>query len=594
MPLMPSRRFFEEEEKRRRKENQAVFFDFLTKENRELASFVSMDVKTAFGQIARILCSYEEARKQLREAAEIAEAVKLPESMSKMLDYCAGCKPVVRNFIFREVLAACAKNEDLQTFRLITERYGNRFGIVRYIPRVSEDAFLDLAWLSKGDRGFFVTENPEFLDLLEIEEDRGEESAGSGKGAEDTIFENRCFLPLRLPDELDPNAKVDLSMKIISGEYRTGRAALIHGDSVMLLYLKERGVRFEHGITRIKRGRRAIDVNLPETALLSAGGLAVSIALEESIEEEKIRDEENSIIKYLPEDYLELLFACNPEAAEFLEDSLAVTCASRAVLTAWLQAGSRSRKQNLEVLRTVLQACTNISSTATHGDSAFGRMNQHRLCDEVNMTGNAIPAFLRELYHSCEDTYDRNLVCRLAYCYWLRRPVRKAEIYKAIPRVDWDIPDGDMREYFSEVRDIAWFFCLLCKTGLRGALDVMPDNIKRIREWMQWEEGKPLPIGNEISEFEEIFLYVDVQGFKKALQDVQFVSEHKGYLDAFASMMISQNAWDSVIPAYEHGFLTIENLSSMLAGKLCVPEDVKEEIMKRMHSMSVEKALRIR
>ena len=169
------------------------------------------------------------------------------------------------------------------------------------------------------------------------------------------------------------------------------------------------------------------------------------MALERCTKGERIRDREDSIIKHMPEEYLELLFACNPEVAEYMEDSLAVSCASKEVLTAWLQAGKRSGEQKLAVVRTVLQTCTDASANS----SACGSINIHRADDHVNMTWKAIPAFLRELYHSVVDTYDRNLVCRLAYGYWLHLHFHAKHMEHGVV---WDIPDEDMREFFSEVR----------------------------------------------------------------------------------------------------------------------------------------------
>ena len=154
-----------------------------------------------------------------------------------------------------------------------------------------------------------------------------------------------------------------------------------------------------------------------------------------------------------------------------------------------------------------------------------------------------------------------------------------------------------MREYFSNVRDIAWFFCLHITDGLRYSLEEeKAEHFRRIREWMQWEKGMPLPIGDEISEF-GIWILDDaaqaVQCNETVLQDVQFISRHKDYLESFLDRIIEDGGWECVIPAYEHGFLTIENLTSLLAVELCIPEQLKGEIMKRMHSVSVEKELKV-
>ena len=55
----------------------------------------------------------------------------------------------------------------------------------------------------------------------------------------------------------------------------------------------------------------------------------------------------------------------------------------------------------------------------------------------------------------------------------------------------------------------------------------------------------------------------------------------------------SYQASSCVIPAFERGFLTGENLSSMLESKTTIPEWLTVEIMQRMRSVAMEQELRI-
>ena len=269
---------------------QRAFFDYLPMEENRMIQFVVLEMKAVFARIHQILWEYrrmteykERAEDSVRVFEKRGNSPVLLERMWEMLDQCIGFMPLIRNYIFREVLAECAQNDDINTFRRITDRYGSRFGIVRYIPGIKREAKIRGMIMPAGKRDTFLTRKPAFLDLLEIEEDCG-----------DRTNRIRSFLPLCLPGEARP------SMKIISGEYRVGRAALLDGDESLLAYLSGREVRLEHGETTIRKGSDILDVNLPEAALLSGSCTAVGMALAACRPDEKIRDGVDAVIKRIP------------------------------------------------------------------------------------------------------------------------------------------------------------------------------------------------------------------------------------------------------------------------------------------------------
>ena len=609
MPLNIGRvRRDQEEEERQRRRDLSERNNYLPFGYQNLTPFVCFETKIAMHHIVRILSAYVRADHHVSE------------EMLLGMDRCKDFVSVFRNFIFREILSFCAQGNDLETVRLITKRYGGRFGIVRHIPGCSleaDEALHDVSgWFHKNwDEDTFVTRKSAFLDLMEMEEEVPETMSGI-----------RRYLPLRFAEEIES------SMKILSGECSAGRVALLDGSDEMLGYLKKRGVRFDGGITKIVydtgtmlAGMR-INAGVLDAALLSGSSMAAGLALECCGPDERICDGVYSTARLLPEDRMENLLQEHPDLISHIEDSLAVTCASRSLLQAWLKEDSRPDEQKRSVLRTVIEECTLIQK---EDDACFlprigaarpqyGKLNWRKLertrdgfrteFNEAMKKGTIYTANTRDPYHSRKTEYavqsgksitgylkylrnvitdpdGRKAVCRLAYLYWIENSNTSSEF----------LSDQDMKKFFEAFdtdTDISWFFSMIIR---KQRTNITVNLYQKLREWMRVEKGQELVIGKEYNRSEDIisdYIAVSELREKGALEFLRYEADEM-YTRGLMDMILEEEEWMSVVPAYRQGFLTQKDMVSVLDRKRGVPEWLIAKVMNLLKNASVEKELRI-
>ena len=546
-------------------------------------------------------CGFRDAQRVssiLQDLQRIQRGEKLTDQILRSLRDCTGFHPDLKAYIFREILAACAACDDLTSFRQITERYGNRFEIVRSIPfkksltEISRDSGEDISREAGGyhssldlsdrrDRDPFITRKKEYLDLLDIGKLPEEISGGTFEVTSDepgfvTLYCGMFFKKQAVVGSMPAWDSYALQI------------AFMENDTELAQYLSHRGVKESKKQILVLRPRKdrytdRYRIGVLDTAILCADERAVAEALRISSPDTRFRPD--SLLMELPEQKWGRLLQTYPELSLKADPDIIIRYASPSLLKTWIQMTPGTVTEKAARLFQSMGTSLDISITEEDNEPASAslrvlrQINQFVFIDDLNRTR----CFLNELYGLCRNQEDKRLVCQLATLYRMWEGDSSQRI-----------PDQDMKKYFAGVTDMSWYFCLCyrgCFSG--GKIKKMAEVFSLIRKWKGYREQDLLFLGQELDRcrgytMSPVILSSDCLEY--AIHSFRFEGRID-FLTGLADELLDLALWDLLLPGYEHGFLSMEDLTRFVSVKRPAPDAVVVEIMKKMKNASVSREL---